>query len=72
MKARRYHLLSTLARKREARSAQKRLVRAAAGLVRQAARSQWLYVRRSNTNANVDGLARHVAPIDAALGRKRI
>lgn len=71
MKARRYHLLSMLTRKREARAAQERLVRAAAGLVRQAARSQWLYVRRSNTNANIDELARHVTPIDAALGRKR-
>lgn len=71
MKARRYRLLSTLARKREARAAQERLVRAAAGLIRQAARSQWLYVRRSNASVNVDGLTRHVAPIDAALGRKR-
>jgi len=64
-------LLSTLARKRDARAAQERLVRAAAGLIRQAARSQGLYVRRSNASANVDELARHVAPIDAALGRKR-
>lgn len=64
-------LLSTLARKREARAAQKRLVRAAAGLIRQASRSQGLYVRRSNASANVDGLARHVAHIDAALGRNR-
>ena len=64
-------LLSTLARKREARSAQERLVSAAAGLIRQASRSQWLYARRSNASANVDELARHVAPIDAALGRKR-
>ena len=71
MKARRYHLLSTLARKREARAAQERLVRAAAGLVRQASRSQWLYARRSNASANVDVLARHVTHIDAALGRKR-
>lgn len=71
MKASRYRLLSTLARKREARAAQERLVRAAAGLIRQAARSQGLYVRRSNASANVDGLARHVAPIDAALGRER-
>lgn len=71
MKARRYHLLSTLTRKREARAAQERLVRAAAGLVRQASRSQGLYVRRSNASANVDGLARHVTHIDAALGRKR-
>lgn len=71
MKARRYRLLSTLARKREARAAQKRLVNAAAGLIRQAARSQGLYVLRSNASANVDGLARHVAPIDATLGRKR-
>ena len=71
MKASRYHLLPTLARKREARAAQERLVRAAAGLVRQAARSQWLYVRLSNASANVDGLARRVARIDAALGRER-
>lgn len=71
MKARRYHLLSTLARKREARAAQERLVRAAAGLIRRASRSQGLYVRRSNASANVDGLARHIAHIDAALGRKR-
>lgn len=71
MKARRYRLLSTLARKREARAAQERLVRAAAGLIRQASRSQWLYARRSNASVNVDGLARRVAPIDAALGRKR-
>lgn len=71
MKARRYRLLSTLARKREARAAQERLVRAAAGLIRHAARSQGLYVRRTNASANVDGLARHVAPIDAALRRKR-
>lgn len=64
-------LLSTLARKREARAAQKRLVNAAAGLIRQASRSQWLYARRSNASANVDELARHVTHIDAALGRKR-
>lgn len=64
-------LLSTLARKRKARAAQKRLVRAAAGLIRQASRSQWLYARRSNASANVDELARHVAHIDAALGRER-
>jgi hypothetical protein len=63
--------MSTLARKREARAAQERLVRAAAGLIRQASRSQWLYARRSNASVNVDGLARRVAPIDAALGRKR-
>lgn len=71
MKASRYHLLSMLARKREARAAQERLVRAAAGLIRQAARSQWLYVRRPNTGMNVDGLTRRVAHIDAALGRER-
>lgn len=71
MKARRYHLLSMLTRKREARAAQKRLVNAAAGLIRQAARSQGLYARRSNASANVDGLTRRVARIDAALGRKR-
>lgn len=64
-------LLSTLARKREARAAQERLVNAAAGLIRQAARSQGLYARRSNASVNVDGLARRVARIDAALGRKR-
>lgn len=71
MKASRYRLLSALARKREARAAQKRLVNAAAGLIRHAARSQWLYARRPNASANVDGLSRHVAPIDAALRRKR-
>ena len=64
-------LLSTLARKRKARAAQKRLVRAAAGLIRQAARSREINLRRSNASANVDGLTRHVAPIDAALGHKR-
>lgn len=64
-------LLSTLARKREARAAHERLVRAAAGLVRQASRSREINVRRSNTSANVNQIARHVAPIDAALGRKR-
>lgn len=64
-------LLPTLARKREARAAQERLVNAAAGLIRQAARSQGLYARRSNTGMNVDGLTRRVAPIDEALGRKR-
>lgn len=63
--------MSTLARKREARAAQERLVRAAAGLVRQAARSREINLRRSNASANVDGLSRHVAPIDAALGRER-
>jgi hypothetical protein len=71
VKARRYRLLSTLARKREARAAQERLVSAAAGLIRQASRSQGLYAWRSNTGAKVDGLTRHVAHIDAALGRKR-
>ena len=71
MKASRYHLLSMLARKREARAAQERLVRAAAGLIRQASRSQGFYVRRSNAGANVDGPTRHVAPIDEALGRER-
>lgn len=65
------HPLSMLARKREARMAQKRLVSAAAGLIRQAARSQGLYARRSKTSVNVDGVARRVAPIDAALERKR-
>lgn len=64
-------LLSTLARKREARAAQERLVRAAAGLIRQASRSQGLYAQQSNTSVNIDGLARHVAHIDAALGRER-
>ena len=63
--------MSTPARKREARAAQERLVRAAAGLIRQASRSQGLYARRSNASANVDGLARHVAHIDATLGRQR-
>ena len=71
MKARRYRLLSALARKREARTAQERLVSAATGLILHAARSQWLYRRRSNTGVNVDGLMWRVAPIDAALGRKR-
>lgn len=64
-------LLSTLARKREARAAHERLVRAAAGLIRQASRSQGLHVRRPNASENVDWLARHVAHIDAALGRER-
>ena len=64
-------LLSTLARKRGARAAQERLVRAATGIILHAARSQGLYARRSNASANVDGLARRVAPIDAALGRER-
>ena len=63
--------MPSLARKREARAAQKRLVNAAAGLIRQTVRSQWLYVRRSNASENVDGLARRIAPIDAALGRER-
>ena len=71
MKARRYRLLFALARKREARAAQERLVSFADGLIRQTTRSQGLYVRRSNTSVNIDGLARHVAHIDAALGRKR-
>lgn len=64
-------LLSTLARKRKARAAQERPVRAATGIILHAARSQGLYARRPNTSANVDGLARHVTHIDAALGRKR-
>lgn len=64
-------LLSTLARKREARAAQKRLVNAKTCIILHAARSQGLYVLRSNASANVDGLARHVATIDAALRRKR-
>lgn len=64
-------LLSTLARKREARAAQKRLVNAKTCIILHAARSQGLYVRRPNASANVDGLARHVTHIDAALGRKR-
>lgn len=71
MKEGRYHLLSMLARKRAARAAQKRLVNAATGIIRHAARSQGLYVRRSSGSVNVDGLARHVALIDAALGRER-
>lgn len=64
-------LLSTLARKRKARAAQERLVRAATGIILHAARSQGLYAQRSNASVNVDGLARRVVPIDAALGRKR-
>lgn len=71
MKASRYRLLSMLARKREARAAQERLVNAKTCIILHAARSQWLYVRRSNASANVDGLARRVAHIDAALGRER-
>ena len=71
MKARRYRPLSTLARKREARASSELIVSFADGLIRQTTRSQWLYRRRSNTGVNVDGLTRHVAPIDAALGRKR-
>lgn len=71
MKARRYHLLSTLARKREARTAQERRVSAATSIILHAARSQWLYARRSNASANIDVLARHVTHIDAALGRER-
>lgn len=71
MKARRYRLLSTLARKREARASRELIVSFTEGLIRQTTRSQGLYARRSNTSANVDELARHVAPIDAALGRKR-
>lgn len=63
--------MSTLARKREARAAQERLVRAATGIILHAARSQGLYARRPNTRANVDGLALRVARIDAALGRER-
>lgn len=71
MKARRYRLLSTLARKREARASHELIVSFAEGLIRQTTRSQWLHVRRSNTGVNVDGLTRRVAPIDEALGRKR-
>lgn len=71
MKARRYHLLSTLTRKREARATQKRPVNAKTCIILHAARSQGLYARRSNATANVDVLARHVTHIDAALGRKR-
>lgn len=71
MKASRYHLLSMLARKREARATQKRPVNAKTCIILHAARSQWLYVRRSNTGMSVDGLTRRVAHIDAALGRKR-
>lgn len=63
--------MPALARKREARAAQERPVRAAAGLIRHAARIQGLHVRRSNTSMNVDRLTRHVAPIDEALGRER-
>lgn len=71
MKASRYRLLPALARKREARKAQERLVNAKTCIILHAARSQGLYVRRPNTSANVDKLARHVTHIDAALGRKR-
>ena len=71
MKARRYRLLSTLARKREARAAQERLVNATTSLMLHTMRIQGLYEWRSNASANVDGLERHVAPIDAALRRKR-
>ena len=71
MKVRRYRLLSTLARKREARTAQERRVSAATSIILHAARSQGFYARRSNTGMNVDGLMRRVAPIDEALGRKR-
>ena len=71
MKALGSRLLSAFARKREARKAHERLVRAATGITRQAARSQGLYGQRSNTSVNIDGLARHVAHIDAALGRER-
>lgn len=71
MKALGSRLLSTLARKREARAAQERRVSAATSIILHAARSQWLYVRRSNTGMSVDGLTRRVAHIDAALGRER-
>ena len=64
-------LLSTLARKREARAARDPIVSFADVLIRQTLRSQGLYARRSNASANVDGLARHVARIDAALRRER-
>jgi hypothetical protein len=64
-------LLSAFARKREARKAQERLVSATTGIILHAARSQGLYVRRSNNSVNVDKLARRVARIDAALGRER-
>lgn len=60
-----------LTRKREARAAQKRPVNATTGIILHAARSQGLYARQPNTSVNVDGLARHVTHIDAALGRKR-
>ena len=63
--------MSAIARKREAREAQERLVNATTGLILHAARTKGLYVRRSNTGAKVDRLTRHVAPIDEALGRKR-
>ena len=71
MKASRYHLLPTLARKREARAARDPIVSFADVLIRQTLRSQELYARRSNASANVDGLARHIARIDAALRRER-
>lgn len=71
MKALGSRLLSAFARKREARKAQERLVSATTGIILHAARSQGLYVRRSNNSVNVDKLARRVARIDAALGRER-
>lgn len=64
-------LLSTRARKRKARAAQKRLVNAKTCIILHAARSREINLRRSNASANVDGLTRHVTHIDAALGRKR-
>lgn len=63
--------MPALARKRKDRATRERLVSATTGIILHAARSQGLYVRRSNNSVNVDKLARHVAPIDAALGRKR-
>lgn len=63
--------MPALARKREARATRELIVSFAEGLIRQTTRSQGIYAQRPNTSANVDKLARHVTPIDAALGRKR-
>lgn len=63
--------MPALARNREARTTRELIVSFAEGLIRQTTRSQRLYVRRSNNSVNADKLARHVAHIDAALGRKR-
>lgn len=63
--------MPALARNRKDRAARELIVSFAEGLIRQTTRSQRLYVRRSNNSVNVDGLARRVARIDAALGRER-